>query len=94
MSWVLRAVQTPKWYDALDTICFEDFAGDDYDLIGRPQMHRGMQKKGMQKKGMHSSQMVSALRRNCCTFARALVKKLGVSSVPKWVDRLVTQQRN
>lgn len=31
------------------------------------------------------------LRHNCCSFARALVKKLGVRSMPSWVDRLATR---
>ena len=42
------------------TESFQDFHGDDYELVGH----------------------------NCCSFARALVKKLGVRSMPSWVDRL------
>ncbi|CAL1148643.1 unnamed protein product [Cladocopium goreaui] len=42
------------------TESFQDFQGDDYELVGH----------------------------NCCSFARAMVKKLGVRSMPRWVDRL------
>lgn len=42
------------------TESFQDFQGDDYELVGH----------------------------NCCSFARAMVKKLGVRSMPHWVDRL------
>ena len=31
---------------------------------------------------------------NCCSFARAMVEKLGVRSMPRWVDRLARQHSN